>query len=183
MIGWSLTRASVPTPYSAGVIAITLEQAQTIAVVATTALVVGAIASFWVMKTVVQKLLVAGLLGLLAFAVWTQRASAPGLRRQGAGQLHTIGNHGRRDGHRVLLLRTVDHDFGPTSGVNTLVRLTGAKTVANTALRWIPLFLPTLERAFGATTTQLTTVIGAGELAGFRRLRPEPGSTADANES
>ena len=53
----------------------TLDQAQTIAVVATTALVVGAIASFWVMKTVVQKLLVAGLLGLLAFAVWTQRAA------------------------------------------------------------------------------------------------------------
>jgi hypothetical protein len=51
----------------------TLEQAQTIALVATTALVVGAIASFWVMKSLVQKLLVAGLLGLLAFAVWTQR--------------------------------------------------------------------------------------------------------------
>ncbi len=54
--------------------------------------------------------------------------------------------------------------------MNTLVRLTGAKTVANTALRWIPLFLPTLERAFGATTTQLTTVIGAGELAGFSTI-------------
>ncbi|HYN34300.1 MAG TPA: MFS transporter [Ilumatobacteraceae bacterium] len=51
--------------------------------------------------------------------------------------------------------------------MNTLVRLTGAKTVANTALRWIPLFLPTLERAFGATTTQLTTVLGVGELAGL----------------
>lgn len=54
--------------------------------------------------------------------------------------------------------------------MNTLVRLTGAKTVANTALRWIPLFLPTLERAFGATTTQLTTVIGVGELAGFSTI-------------
>lgn len=50
---------------------------------------------------------------------------------------------------------------------NTLARLTGAKMVANTALRWLPLFLPTLERAFGATTTQLTTVLGVGELAGF----------------
>ncbi|HYN34299.1 MAG TPA: hypothetical protein VES40_16865 [Ilumatobacteraceae bacterium] len=56
-------------------IALTLEQAQTIAVVATTALVVGAIASFWVMKSLVQKLLVAGLLGVLAFAVWTQRGA------------------------------------------------------------------------------------------------------------
>ncbi len=45
--------------------------------------------------------------------------------------------------------------------------LAAAKTVANTALRWLPLFLPTLEPAFSATTTQLTTVLGAGELAGF----------------
>lgn len=49
----------------------------------------------------------------------------------------------------------------------TLVRLVGAKTVANTALRWLPLFLPTLEPAFSATTTQLTTVLGVGELAGL----------------
>ncbi len=48
-----------------------------------------------------------------------------------------------------------------------LARLTGAKTVANVALRWIPLFLPTLERAFQATTAQLTTVLGVGELAGM----------------
>ncbi len=75
LIGWSLTWASVPTPYSAGVIAVTLEQAQTIAVVATTALVVGAIASFWVMKSLVQKLIVASLLAVLAFAVWTQRGA------------------------------------------------------------------------------------------------------------
>lgn len=49
----------------------------------------------------------------------------------------------------------------------TLARLTAAKTVANVALRWIPPFLPTLERAFGATTTQLTTVLGVGEAAGL----------------
>jgi DHA1 family inner membrane transport protein len=49
----------------------------------------------------------------------------------------------------------------------TLARLTAAKTVTNVALRWIPPFLPTLERAFGATTTQLTTVLGVGELAGL----------------
>lgn len=48
-----------------------------------------------------------------------------------------------------------------------LARLTAAKTVTNVALRWIPLFLPTLERAFNATTTQLTTVLGVGELAGM----------------
>jgi predicted MFS family arabinose efflux permease len=49
----------------------------------------------------------------------------------------------------------------------TLARLTVAKTVTNVALRWIPPFLPTLERAFGATTTQLTTVLGVGEAAGL----------------
>lgn len=50
---------------------------------------------------------------------------------------------------------------------STLARLTAAKTVTNVALRWIPPFLPTLERAFGATTTQLTTVLGVGEAAGL----------------
>ncbi len=52
----------------------------------------------------------------------------------------------------------------------TLARLTAAKTVTNVALRWIPPFLPTLERAFGATTTQLTTVLGVGELAGLSTI-------------
>jgi hypothetical protein len=31
--------------------------------------------SFWIMKSIVQKLAVAALLALLAFAVWTQRVS------------------------------------------------------------------------------------------------------------
>ncbi|MFK8026106.1 MAG: MFS transporter [Ilumatobacter sp.] len=48
-----------------------------------------------------------------------------------------------------------------------LGRLTAAKAVANTALRWAPPFLPVLERAFGATTAQLTTVLGLGEMAGL----------------
>jgi predicted MFS family arabinose efflux permease len=58
---------------------------------------------------------------------------------------------------------------GPRTGVDgrTLARLTAAKTVTNVALRWLPPFLPTLERAFGATTTQLTTVLGVGEMAGL----------------
>jgi MFS transporter, DHA1 family, inner membrane transport protein len=53
---------------------------------------------------------------------------------------------------------------------STLATMTGAKAVANTALRWIPPFLPTLERAFGVSTTQLTTVIGVGEFAGLSTL-------------
>lgn len=56
----------------------------------------------------------------------------------------------------------------------TLARLVGAKTVANTALRWLPLFLPTLEPAFSASTTQLTTVLGAGELAGLSTVASGP---------
>ncbi len=53
---------------------------------------------------------------------------------------------------------------------STLATITGAKAVANTALRWIPPFLPTLEGAFGVSTTQLTTVLGVGEFAGLSTL-------------
>ena len=56
-------------------LALTLDDAKTIAIVAATALAVGAVVSFWVMKSLVQKLAVATLLGVLAFAVWTQRVS------------------------------------------------------------------------------------------------------------
>jgi hypothetical protein len=57
------------------VLALTLDNAETIALVAATALTVGAVVSFWVMKSMMQKLAVAALLGLLAYAVWTQRVS------------------------------------------------------------------------------------------------------------
>lgn len=56
-------------------LAITFDQAGTIAVVATTGLLVGAIAAFWVMKSLVQKIVTATLLALLAFAVWSQRTA------------------------------------------------------------------------------------------------------------
>lgn len=56
-------------------LAVTLDQAKNIAIVVTTALVVAAVASFWIMKSLVQKLVVFALLGLLAFAVWTQRGA------------------------------------------------------------------------------------------------------------
>lgn len=54
---------------------LTLDEAKTIAIVGATALAVGAVVSFWIMKSIVQKLAVAALLGVLAFAVWTQRVS------------------------------------------------------------------------------------------------------------
>jgi predicted MFS family arabinose efflux permease len=53
---------------------------------------------------------------------------------------------------------------------STLATITAAKAVANTALRWIAPFLPTLERAFGVSTTQLTTVMGVSEFAGLSTL-------------
>ncbi|MGA9277188.1 MFS transporter [Ilumatobacter sp.] len=51
-----------------------------------------------------------------------------------------------------------------------LARLTAAKAVANTALRWVPPFLPVLEKAFGATTGQMTTILGFGEMSGLSTI-------------
>lgn len=48
-----------------------------------------------------------------------------------------------------------------------LAALTAAKTIANTALRWVGPFLPTLERAFGTRIGTLTAVIGLSELGGL----------------
>ena len=45
--------------------------------------------------------------------------------------------------------------------------LTGAKGVANVGMRWIGPFLPTLERAFGAGTSTMTSIMGATELLGL----------------
>lgn len=52
--------------------------------------------------------------------------------------------------------------------------LTVAKTVANTALRWVGPFLPTLERAFSTTTGTLTGIMGAAELAGLSTAATGP---------
>lgn len=57
------------------VFGLTLDDAKTIATVTTAVLAVGAVVSFWIMKSIVQKVAVAALLALLAFAVWTQRVS------------------------------------------------------------------------------------------------------------
>jgi DHA1 family inner membrane transport protein len=51
-----------------------------------------------------------------------------------------------------------------------LITLTAAKTVSNTALRWVGPFLPTLERAFGSTTGTLTGIMGVAELGGLTTL-------------
>jgi hypothetical protein len=75
-MGWSLTRGSVGRGHTvARMFALTLDDAKTIAVVVSTVFAVGAVVSLWIMKSVVQKLAVAALLALLAFAVWSQRVS------------------------------------------------------------------------------------------------------------
>ncbi|MGH9133940.1 MAG: MFS transporter [Ilumatobacteraceae bacterium] len=48
--------------------------------------------------------------------------------------------------------------------------LTGAKIVANTAMRWVGPFLPTLERAFATSTSMLTSVMGVAELGGLTTI-------------
>lgn len=56
-------------------LALTLDQAKTIAVVVAAALVVLALVAAWIMKTIAQKVALVVVLGLLALVVWTQRAS------------------------------------------------------------------------------------------------------------
>jgi ABC-type nickel/cobalt efflux system permease component RcnA len=56
-------------------LALTLGQAKTIAMLVVIALIGLAIASAWIMKEVMQKVALVVILGLLALLVWTQRAS------------------------------------------------------------------------------------------------------------
>jgi protein-S-isoprenylcysteine O-methyltransferase Ste14 len=56
-------------------LALTLGQAKTVAVLVVIVLVGFAIASAWLMKTVMQKVALVVILGLLALLVWTQRSS------------------------------------------------------------------------------------------------------------
>ncbi len=51
-----------------------------------------------------------------------------------------------------------------------LARLTAAKAISNGSFRWMAFFLPTLVVALSATTADLTTILGIGEMAGFVAL-------------
>ena len=82
---------ALPSTYSSQVLALTLADAKTIAILASAALLVGAVLSFWVMKTIVSKIVVAGLLGLLAFAVWTQRTSLQDCADKVQGNFERVG--------------------------------------------------------------------------------------------
>lgn len=54
---------------------LTLGQATSIATIAAVGLVVLAVGSAWLMKTLAQKVALAVILGLLALVVWTQRGA------------------------------------------------------------------------------------------------------------
>ncbi len=56
-------------------LALTLGQAKTIAVLVVIVLIALALASAWIMKEVMQKVAVVVILGLVALLVWTQRSS------------------------------------------------------------------------------------------------------------
>jgi hypothetical protein len=57
------------------VLGLSLDEAKNIALVGAAAFAVAAIAAIWIMQSIVQKVIVALLLVMLAFAVWSQRES------------------------------------------------------------------------------------------------------------
>ncbi|MFP5489652.1 MAG: hypothetical protein ACLGHQ_15275 [Acidimicrobiia bacterium] len=75
-------------------LALTLGQAKTIAVVAAIVLVGLAVLSAWIMKTIAQKVALAVILGLLAVLVWSQRTAlqecADKVRAEAAADLSQV---------------------------------------------------------------------------------------------
>lgn len=61
--------------YSESVIALSLGQAKTIAIVVASALVIGSIGAAWLMKSITQKLVAGIALAALALVVWSQRTA------------------------------------------------------------------------------------------------------------
>ncbi len=89
---------------------LSLDEAKNVAIVAATVFAIGAIAAIWIMKSIVQKVLVAVLLVMLAFAAWSQRESLQecaeqvqanvderGLRGDGGRRRHDEHQHAGRN--------------------------------------------------------------------------------------
>ncbi len=55
-------------------------------------------------------------------------------------------------------------------GRSELLRLTYGKGTVNTAIRWIPFFLPTLAVAFGSSTAALALLLGVAEASGLTTI-------------
>lgn len=56
-------------------LALSLDEAKTIAIGLVGVFLVGSVAAAWIMKTIIQKIAVAAVLVIFSFAVWTQRTS------------------------------------------------------------------------------------------------------------
>ncbi len=72
-------------------LALTLETAKQLAIAVVVIFVVGAFLAAWMMKTIVQKLATVFVLGLLAFAVFTQRTSLQDCADKVQGNFERIG--------------------------------------------------------------------------------------------
>lgn len=66
---------SASATYDVGVLALTLDSAKNIAIGLAAVFAIGSIGAAWIMKTIVQKVAMALVLAVLAFAVWSQRTS------------------------------------------------------------------------------------------------------------
>ncbi len=58
----------------------------------------------------------------------------------------------------------------PEIGTYDLARLTAGKGTINTAIRWLPFFLPTLAVAFDSSTAVLAALLGVAEASGLSTL-------------
>lgn len=88
-------------------LAITLDAAKNVAIAMVVVFAVGAVLSAWLMKTIIQKVATALVLGLLAFAVWSQRTSL----QECADKVQDAYS---RDGTAVTFIDTECSFFGAT---------------------------------------------------------------------
>lgn len=98
---------SRPLPYDAGVFAITLDAAKNVAIAVAATFLIGAVLAAWLMKTILQKVAVALVLAILAFAVWSQRTSL----QECADKVQAAYS---REGTDVTLIDTECSFFGAT---------------------------------------------------------------------
>ena len=72
-------------------LALSLDAAKNIAVAVALIFIVGAIGAAWIMKTIVQKLVTALVLAILAFAVYSQRTSLQDCADKVKGNFERVG--------------------------------------------------------------------------------------------
>jgi hypothetical protein len=93
--------------YDERVIALSLDAAKNIAIAVAVVFAIGSVAAAWVMKTIIQKVVTALVLAVLAFAVWTQRTSLQDCADK-------VKDAYERDGTSVSFIDTDCSFFGTT---------------------------------------------------------------------